>query len=381
KVFFNLECLPARVKACVTHLAGEAEEAVSNALQPAALADATSSSASLGAAGGAAATSAEGAGGSEQQRPLSPPPPGGAGEGVVGARRGGGSAGRRAPSAPAAVARRRAARMRAHAGKVAAALHGTSMEAWGLQRVLDKKRDPTSRALLDATVRADRGGGGGGLSLSAGAYRAYWDGLCRAIRGAVERALEGEGVGEGGGAAGGGVALVSMYPFLRKAFLRLLRRLEEGTSARSSHRSAVVTERGDVVGGGAAAAGRPGILGGSRWLSMALDAEFDDDLSLDAAYGGHKGGVGGGAEAGAGPVSSNGRMATSHSGRRLFGRRGGKGDGGGVAGGSGGGVGSDSSSDGARLLEALGPLRDIFLARSLERLTMPVEQMFPQVGG
>lgn len=276
--------------------------------------------------------------------------------------------------------------MRAHAGKLAAALHGTSMEAWGLQRVLDKKRDPTSRALLDATVRADRsGGGGGGVSLSAGAYRAYWDGLCRAVRGAVDRALEGEGVASGGG--GGGVALVAMYPFLRKAFLRLMRRLEEGTAARSSssHRGSGVGERSDGVGGGGAAtaAGRPGILGGSRWLSMALDAEFDDELSLDSAL---NGGVGGGAEAGAGPVS---RIATSNGGSsrgRVFGRRGGKGNSGGAAGGaggggSGGGDGSgDSGSDGARLLEALGPLRDLFLARSLDRLTTPVEQMFPQVG-
>lgn len=84
KVFFNLECLAARVKACVTHLAGEAEDAVSDALQPAALADATSSSASSGASEGGAATTVDGVGGSEQQRPLSPPPPGGAGGSVIG---------------------------------------------------------------------------------------------------------------------------------------------------------------------------------------------------------------------------------------------------------------------------------------------------------
>ncbi|CAM9898112.1 unnamed protein product [Scytosiphon promiscuus] len=326
QVFFNLECLPARVKACVTHLAGEAEDAVSDSLQPAALADATGSVWKVC----AVARSCRGVWTRSEK----------------------------------IVRRAKPQRFDLQAKcteylcriqfpplwqPLAAALHGTSMEAWGLQRVLDKKRDPTSRALLDATVRADRGGGGGGLSLSAGAYRAYWDGLCRAVRGAVERALEGEGVGGGGGGGGGGVALVAMYPFLRRAFLRLMKRLEEGTAARGSHRSPGAIDKTDGVGGAggvAAAAGRPGILGGSRWLSMALDAEFDDDLSLDPASGG---GIGGGVEAGAGPFYTNGRVATGNNGRLL--------------------------------LEALGPLRDLFLARSLERLTTPVEQMFPQFDG
>ena len=285
--------------------------------------------------------------------------------------------------------------MRAYAGKLASALHGTSMEAWGFQRVLDKKRDPTTRALLDATVRADRSGG---LSLSEGVYRGYWSLLCSAVRGAVERALEAEGVGAGGGGGGGGggeygggVALVAMYPFLRKAFLRLIRRLEEGTSRHqgSSARRSDGVNGGVGVGAGAGAVSlwsksvlgtggggggqQPvgGILGGSRWLSLALDN--GDDLSFDPSAEGDEqerqsGRRGGGAEAGAGPTGN---------GRRAFGLRGsspGTGGGGGA-----GSRGDDDSSDGARLLEALGPLRDLFLARSLERLTTPVEQMFPQV--
>lgn len=81
KVFFNLECLPARVKACVTHLADEAEDAVSEALQPAALAEATSSSSSApaAAAAGAGAAVAPGGAGGGEQRSLSPTP-GGSGD-------------------------------------------------------------------------------------------------------------------------------------------------------------------------------------------------------------------------------------------------------------------------------------------------------------
>eukprot|EP00752_Nemacystus_decipiens_P008545 g7632.t1 len=381
QVFFNLECLPARVKACVTHLADEAEDAVSEALHPAALAEATSSSAS--AAGAAAGGGGAGAGGAgAEQRALSPTP--------------GGSA-RSTRDAGAAAARRRSARMRAYAGKLAAALHSTSMEAWGLQRVLDKKRDPTTRALLDATVRADRHGG---LSLSEGVYRGYWLLLCSAVRGAVDRALEAEGVGAGGGGAGGeyggggGVALVAMYPFLRKAFLRLIRRLEEGTSRHQGSSA----RRGDGVNGGSGGGGSGGavslwsksvlgtggsgggqqpvggILGGSRWLSLALDN--DDDLSFDPFAEGDEqerqvGRRGGGAEAGAGPAGNS---------RRVFGLRGSSPSTGGGGGGGGNG-GDDDTSDGVRLLEALGPLRDLFLARSLERLTTPVEQMFPQFDG
>lgn len=313
--------------------------------------------------------------------------------------------------------------MRAHAGKLATALHGTSMEAWGLQRVLDKKRDPTTRVLLDATVRADRSGGGG-LSLSAGAYRAYWDGLCRVVRAAVERALEADGVGRGGGGGGGGgggegeygagggnvvggVTLVAMYPFLRSSFLRLIKRLEEGT-ARHQGSSAVRRSDGGVsgVGGGGSSGGSAsfwskavggtagssnggggvgggsgqqrgtgGILGGSRWLSLAL--ENDNDLSFDSSSEGEEQDQqwsrrAGGVEAGAGPTG-NGDAAH---GRRVFGLRGSNGAGGG---GDGGSAGDGGSSDSVRLLEALAPLRDLFLARSLERLTTPVEQMFPQV--
>ncbi|CAM9928466.1 unnamed protein product [Laminaria digitata] len=394
QVFFNLECLPARVKACVAHLADEADAAASAALQPAALADATSA----GLASPAAVA------------PGSPIPGGGGGGGAGGAAAGGG----RAPSARdagAAAARRRSARMSALAGRLAASLYGTSMEAWSLQRVLDKKRDPTTRALLDATVRGDRAAG-----LGAGAYRAFWDGLCRAVRGAVERALLAEGVGGGavggdgvgGGGGGGGrgtngVALVSMYPFLRKAFLRLIRRLEDGTAARGAQGS----KRGDGgLGGGSSAGGAGGtaaaaapggatgagsagaagahagagasrgILGGSQWLSLALDS---DDLGLSAEeeqdrWGRRRegGGGGGGAEAGAGPVSGDAG--------RAFGLR--NRDKGGAEGEIGGaGKGGDKTSDRARLLEALGPLRDLFLARSLERLTTPVEQMFPQFDG
>lgn len=393
KVFFNLECLPARVKACVAHLADEADAAASAALQPAALADATSAGLT------SAATAAPGS-----------PVPGGGGGATGSGSAAGAAGGGRAPSARdagAAAARRRSARMSALAGRLAASLYSTSMEAWSLQRVLDKKRDPTTRALLDATVRGDRG-----AELGAGAYRAFWDGLCLAVRGAVERALLAEGVGGGaaggggygGGGGGGGIgrgasgaALVSMYPFLRKAFLRLIRRLEDGTAARGAQGSRM----GDGgLGGGAAtggaggsAAATPGtgsagatgshggagasrgILGGSQWLSLALDS---DDFGLSAEeeqerWGRRReGDVGGGAEAGAGPVGGGAG--------RAFGLR--KRDRGGVeGGGGGGGAGGDKTSDSARLLEALGPLRDLFLARSLERLTTPVEQMFPQVGG
>lgn len=215
-MFFNLGCLPERVKACVTHLADDADAAASAALQPAALEEATS-------AAGPQPSS------SSTERSTSPKPGSG------------GGAGGRAPTAReagAAAARRRASRMRAHAAKFATALHGTSMEAWGLQRVLEKKRDPTTRALLDSAVRADKAAG-----LSAGAYSAYWDGLCRAVRRAVERTLVADGIelpGTGGGGYDGGrvpgggggaasAALVAMYPFLRKAFLHLIKRLEEST--------------------------------------------------------------------------------------------------------------------------------------------------------
>ncbi|CAM9423221.1 unnamed protein product [Ectocarpus sp. 4 AP-2014] len=394
QVFFNLECLPARVKACVTHLAHEADEAMSEALQPEALADATSSSSAVAVAEAVAAGGAGGAGADQQQQRSTSPTPGGIGGGGAGG--GGGGVGRRTPASRDASARRRTASMRAHAGKLAAALHGTSMEAWGLQRVLDKKRDPTTRALLDATVRADRGGGGqGGLSLRAGAYRAYWDGLCRAVRGSVERALEAdEAVG-----GGGGVALVAMYPFLRKAFLRLISRLEEATAARQQQPqqqgSGAARGGGDGLiasggGSGAAAAAfwqRPGavgqqqrpaggILGGSRWLALALEDDYNN-LSLDPSAAGdeeqERQWDRRGAEAGAGPAS----------GRRVLGLRGGKGGrgGGGEGGADGDGGRENDSSDGARLLEGLGPLRDLFLARSLERLTTPVEQMFPQFDG
>ncbi|CAM9980618.1 unnamed protein product [Ectocarpus sp. 6 AP-2014] len=405
QVFFNLECLPARVKACVTHLAQEADEATSEALQPEALADATSSSSAAAAVEAAAAGGAGGAGADQQQQRSTSPTPGGIGGGGTGGGGGGGGGGvgRRSPATRDAGARRRAASMRAHAGKLAAALHGTSMEAWGLQRVLDKKRDPTTRALLDATVRADRSAGGpGGLSLRAGAYRAYWDGLCRAVRGSVERALEADGaVGVGGGGGGGGIALVAMYPFLRKAFLRLISRLEEATAARQQQQQQQQQQQGSGAargggdglivpgsGSGAAAAAfwqRPGavgqqqrpaggILGGSRWLALALEDDYNN-LSLDPSAAGdeeqERQWDRRGAEAGAGPAS----------GRRVLGLRGGKGGGGERGAGVDGGRGDVDSSDGARLLEALGPLRDLFLARSLERLTTPVEQMFPQFDG
>lgn len=321
-----------------------------------------------------------------------------------------GGGARRSPSTRdtgAAAARRRSARMRAHAGKLAAALHGTSMEAWGLQRVLDKKRDPTTRALLDATVRADRSGGGGSLSLRAGAYRAYWDGLCRVVRAAVERALEADGVGRGVGVGGGGggVALVAMYPFLRSSFLRLIKRLEDGTARHQGSSAVRRGDGGDSSGGGSGGSasfwskavvgtsgpnngggggsgqqrgGGQGVLGGSRWLSLAL--ENDDDLSVDSSSEGEEQDQqwsrrGGGVEAGAGPTSKG----DAGNGRRVFGLRGNNNGPRGGGGDGGGGVGDGGSSDSVRLLEALAPLRDVFLARSLERLTTPVEQMFPQV--
>lgn len=64
----------------MTHLAQEAEEAVSEALQPEALADATSSSSSSPAAAAEAAAAAGGPGGAggdqQQQRSMSPTPGG-----------------------------------------------------------------------------------------------------------------------------------------------------------------------------------------------------------------------------------------------------------------------------------------------------------------
>lgn len=391
KVFFNLGCLPARVKACVTHLADEADAAASAAFQPAALEDATSS------VGPPPLTT-------PNDRSSSPTPGSTAGTAGVGGR---------APTAReagAAAARRRASRMRAHAGKLASSLYSTSMEAWGLQRVLDKKRDPTTRALLDGAVRADRTAG-----LSSGAYSAYWDGLCSAVRGAVERALVVDGVSINGSGGGFGVentacqALVAMYPYLRKAFLHLIRRLEEGTpggkqgsrwpgdgigvgvgiaissagggqaslaavGAVPSWSRAMSSANGGVRSGG--------VLGASRWLSVALDNEGDtfseDNQGETMGAGSARTGEGeAGAEAGAGPN----RGINS---RRSIGprRRGVGGQGPAVDGRDGGEdavVETASGSDGARLLEALGPLRDLFLARSLERLTTPVEQMFPQV--
>lgn len=367
-MFFNLGCLPARVKACITHLEGEADAAASSAFQPATLADATS-------AGGLSSSSPSPA------EPTSPTPASAAG----------GGRGPSAREAGASAARRRAARMRAHAGKLAGALHGITMEAWGLQRVLDKKRDPTTRALLDVTVRGDRAAG-----LSAGAYRAYWDGLCLAVRGAVERALVGDraagvedggggfGGGRGGGAAGGGAALVTMYPSLRKAFLHLIKRVEDGTRGGSQGgvrrgdgggvaRSVAVAPPGVVPAWSRSAAGGGGILGGSRWLSLALDGD-DDDSSEGEQYQGDRRGVGG-AEAGAGPTKGDEGV------RRGVGvlRRGRLRAGGRGAGGEEAKSGGEEGSDGERLLESLGPLRDLFLARSVERLTTPVEQMFPQV--
>lgn len=71
-MFFNLECLPARVRACVVHLADGAEDAVSEALQPRALADATSSSSSAPSAAVGATGVAVGA----EQQPTSPTPGG-----------------------------------------------------------------------------------------------------------------------------------------------------------------------------------------------------------------------------------------------------------------------------------------------------------------
>lgn len=389
-MFFNLGCLPARVKACVVHLADEADAAASGAFQPTTLSDATSAGPSP-----AAATA----------DPSSP---------TAAAAAGGGIGGGRTPSvreAGAAAARRRAARMRAHAGKLAASLHSTSMEAWGLQRVMDKKRDPTTRALLDATVRDDREAG-----LSAGAYRAYWDGLCRAVRGAVERTLLAEGVifaaedGGGGrraavGTGGGGAALVAMYPFLRKAFLHLMKRLEDGTQGPKrggdggeikSGLSVIVQRTSTVAragrnsrgGGGVPSWSRAamgasggnggigvGVLGGSRWLSLALDDDGDNCSSDEEHKQGERWGRGGGAEAGAGPSKRGGGNGRWGSDLRRRGKNGEEAGGGGAAAAAEG----HEGSDGARLLEALGPLRDVFLARSLERLTTPVEQMFPQV--
>lgn len=392
------------MKACVTHLADEADAAASAALYPAALEEATS-------AAGPQPSS------SSTERSTSPIQGSGAG------------AGARAPTAReagAAAARRRASRMRAHAAKFATALHSTSMEAWGLQRVLEKKRDPTTRALLDSAVRADRAAG-----LSAGAYSAYWDGLCGAVRGAVERTLVADGIElhstggggydsgrvPGGGGSAGSAALVAMYPFLRKAFLHLIRRLEEsirgggggggkhvsgrggegvggggggGTTAMATNGGMVSIpggvppwSRGATAGSGNGALGTGGVLGGSRWLALALEDEADtssEDEHGDFAVilAPRAGEAEAGAEAGAGPI------VRGNGGQSLGLRRGGSAGRGWV--GAGKGLGGEvtsaeaaGASEGARLLEALGPLRDLFLARSLERLTTPVEQMFPQV--
>lgn len=378
------------MKACVTHLADEADAAAAGALQPTALTEATSAGLSS----------------SSTTEPTSPKP--GVSVTSGGSSIGGGGRAPSAREAGAAAARRRAARMRAHAGKLATLLHGTSMEAWGLQRVLDKKRDPTTRALLDATVRGDRA-----ARLSAGAYSAYWDGLCLAVRGAVERALSSEGIGiSDGGGGGGGVALVAMYPFFRKAFLHLIRRLEDGKrgptqgssrgvggvsssmaggsgddpkmdpagragSVPSWSRALISAGSGGFSGGsqsGTAAGGvggGGGVLGGSAWLSLALDDEEDYSSLGGTQGGGNRRRVGeAAAEARVGPSEAD----DSRRGHGLR-RRDGQGDGEGPSVGGGGG----KSSDCARLLAALGPLRDLFLARSLERLTTPVEQMFPQV--
>lgn len=64
----------------MTHLAQEADEAMSEALQPEALADATSSSSAVAAAEAAAAGGAGGAGADQQQLRSTSPTPGGIGE-------------------------------------------------------------------------------------------------------------------------------------------------------------------------------------------------------------------------------------------------------------------------------------------------------------
>lgn len=386
----------------MTNLADEADATVTSALYPTTLAEATSAAVGPSPAGG-------------------PPEAGGVGPGAISSSTnstGSAAGGGRGPSAReagAAAARRRAARMRAHSAKLATSLHGISMEAWGLQRVLDKKRDPTTRALLDVAVRVDRTAG-----LSDGAYSAYWDGLCRAVRGAVQRALIADGVnldaaGNGLGSGVGGAAMVAMYPYLRKAFLHLMKRLEEGTRGSQSARrgdsgaSATLSSTASSISGtttstslgrgaswlrteranGSGGVGNTGILGGSRWLSLVLDNDADasseDEFETNLGKGRRFVSAGGDAAGGAKNASEPTGIGSLQDSSGV--RRGGK-----IGLGSGlavrgaerhAGIGTDGNTgrgdDGERLLEALGPLRDLFLARSLERLTTPVEQMFPQV--
>lgn len=208
---------------------------------------------------------------------------------------------------------------------------------------------------------------------------------------------------------------MAMYPYLRKALLHLMKRLEEGKrGAQGARRGEGVSNPGiasalsSSVGGsgpaspgglaswlkgeaahgndGAAAAG---ILGGSRWLSFVLDDEVDappEGGGLELYSRGRVQGSGPATEddagKGAGAVpDQNGSGSRVGS---LVRRRGGLGarNGGAGSGADGGsGRGGSGSDDEEELLEALKPLRDVFLARSLERLTTPVEQMFPQVTG
>lgn len=64
----------------MTHLADEAEDAVSDALQPAALAEATSSALVTAAAAAGGAGGAAGAGGAGGEQRSSSPTPGGSGD-------------------------------------------------------------------------------------------------------------------------------------------------------------------------------------------------------------------------------------------------------------------------------------------------------------
>lgn len=129
-----------------------------------------------------------------------------------------------------------------------------AVQAWHLQRVLGKKRDPlTHKRLIDALRVGSEAPGSGSLPPSH-VFRRFWSAAAEELRAAVAEAVDGNSFLRN--------TLVDEYPRLRSLLLTTLARLQRSTEGRSGE---VALAAGS--GGGAGETSAPGDagVGGSVW--------------------------------------------------------------------------------------------------------------------
>jgi len=246
-------------------------------------------------------------------------------------------------------------------------IHEHAMQINVLQRVISKKEDPTTHKKFSDVLRHTVSNN---PSLASGRLLdVFWERLCTSLQDMANEKVKSQSA-----------AAARIYPCLRKAALETLSSLE-ALSSKDRNRDTLSSGQASNAFGadfGINNFGVAGSLGSDNSSVFGSSLWSPGELVLGAIGVNRKGN-------GLRKVTqreSDSRLLSSNtmSVRHL----------GGGGGGGGGGVGGGSSSGGSmfdELIEAQGliaglrPMRDRYLASALQRMTTPVQQMFPEMAG